>query len=164
MARGGSRQAFSDEDKARVLASLAANGGIVKRTAAECGVSPATVRKWRGQQEHGQGVAQALVDEAVDEFVEAAARVRNLALARLEDKINAGDVKASELVTIVGVLDDKVTRARGLPTSRVETSAALPDAQHLRELMSGFVEGAIRAAEQRHTDIIDAEVVAEIPR
>lgn len=164
MARGGSRLAFSDEDKARVLATLAANNGNVKRTAAECKVSPAAIRSWRGKQQHGQGVAQVLVDEAVDQFVEAAARVRNLALEKLEEKVRAGDVKASELVTIVGVLDDKVTRAKGLPTSRVETSAALPDAQHLRELMSGFVEGAIRAAEQRHSDIIEAEVVAEIPR
>jgi len=30
--------------------------------------------------------------------------------------------------------------------------------------MSGFVEGAIRAAEQRHSDIIEAEVVSEITR
>src|SRR5690242_6132706 len=164
MARGGSRQAFSDADKAQVLATLAANGGNVKRTAAECGVSPAAIRSWRGKQEHGRGVAPALIEEAVDQFVEAAGRVRNLALEKLEEKIHAGDVRASELVTIVGVLDDKVTRAKGLPTSRVETSAALPDAQHLRELMSGFVEGAIRAAEQRHADIVEAEVVAELSR
>jgi len=164
MARGGSRLAYSDEDKAQILATLAANGGNVKRTARETGASPAAIRGWKGKQEQGRGIAPALIDEAVDAFVEAAARVRNLALERLEEKIRAGDVKASELVTIVGVLDDKVTRAKGLPTSRVETQSALPDAQHLRELMSGFVEGAIRAAEQRHSDIIEAEVVSEITR
>ena len=161
--RGGERRAFSDEEKAKVLASLAANGGIVKRTAAECGVSPATVRKWRGQQSKGQGVSPALVEEAVDEFVRAAERVRNLALEKLEEKIEAGDVKASELVTVVGVLDDKITRSKGLPTSRVETASTLPDPNQLRELMSGFVEGAIRAAEQRHAEIIEADVV-EITR
>jgi transposase-like protein len=162
--RGGARTKASDEEKARVLTTLAANNGIVKRTAAECGVSPATVRKWRGELQKGQGPAAEIVEQAVDEFIEAATRVRNLALEKLEEKIRNGEAKVSELSTALGILDDKITRARGLPTSRVETASALPDANHLRELMSGFVEGAIRAAEQRHSDIIEAEVVAEVTR
>lgn len=162
--RGGERKAFSDEDKARVLTTLAANNGVVKRTAAECGVSPATIRKWRGQREQGRGPSAEIVEQAVDEFIESATRVRNLALDKLEEKIRNGEAKVSELATTLGILDDKITRARGLPTSRVETASTLPDPNQLRELMSGFVEGAIRAAEQRHSDIIEAEVVSEITR
>ncbi len=153
---------FTEADKAAVLTALAANDGNVKRTARETGVAPATVRSWRAQAAAGQGPSEALVLAAVNDFVEDAARVRNKALALLEARISAQEIKSGELVTALGVLDDKVTRAKGLPTSRVENVSALPAPEQLRELMTGFVAGAIAAAEERQADIVDAEVVEEI--
>jgi transposase-like protein len=163
MANTGTARRFSDKDKAAVLATLAANGGNLKRTARECNVLPATVRRWRDQARAGQGPPEEAVQEAVTEFVSAAARVRDLALVSLEQKIREGSLKGSELITTVGVLDDKIRLATGQPTSRTEAASALPPPDALRELMAGVVQGAIAAAERRHGEIVDAEIVREIP-
>lgn len=163
MASGGARVAFTDTDKARVLATLAANGGNVKRTARECAVSPATIRSWRSRQTRGTGVAPALVAQQVGEFVADATRIRNKALALLESRIDSGDIKPAELITSLGVLDDKIVRAKGQPDKRVEHSSSLPPAEELGKLMAGFVGAAIQAAERREGEILDAEIVQELP-
>ena len=163
MANTGNARRFSDKDKAAILATLAANGGNVKRTARDADVLPATVRRWRDAAKVGQGPSEEAVTEAVTEFVAAAGKVRDMALKSLEAKIAAGELKGSELITTVGVLDDKIRLATGQPTSRTESSSALPPAHELRELMAGVVQGAIAAAERRHDEIIDAEIVQEIP-
>lgn len=145
-----------------MLAALAANGNNVKRTARETGVLPGTIRRWRTLQQRGQGIPDASIQTAVKEFVDEAEEVRNLALTKLREKIESGDVKASELITTLGVLDDKITRARGLPTTRTEHTSALPSATELRELMAGVVQGAVEAATRRHEEIIEAEIVPEL--
>lgn len=163
MAGTSAARRFTDDDKARVYATLAANGGNVKRTSRECDVPPATIRRWRGQWDRQGPPPDANVTKAVTEFLDEAVSVRNLALTKLREKIECGDVKASELITALGVLDDKITRAKGLPTSKVEHSSALPSREDLKELMQGFVAGAIEAAERRHGEIVDAEVVEVAP-
>lgn len=158
----GARQ-FTQADKAQALVTLAANGGNIKRTARDLGVNPNTVRRWRTLAETDSGPDKALVAVAIKEFVGDAERVRNKALGLLEARIDAGEIKAGELITALGVLDDKITRSKGLPTSTVNHQSALPSPEELRGLMTGFVAGAIAAAEERQTIIVDAELVEEIP-
>jgi len=110
----------------------------------------------------GTGPSQDLVAAAVSEFVDDAERVRNKALAQIEEELDNGEVKPAQLITILGVLDDKITRARGLPTAKVEHSSSLPPAAELQAVLAGVVQGAIAAAELRDS-VIDAEVVQEIP-
>jgi len=146
-----------------VLAALVANGGNVKRTSRDTGVSPAAIRSWRGKQEQGHGVAVALIEDASAQFVVDATRVRNKALVQMERLIDEGKVNAATLNTIFGTLTDKIHLVQGLPTNRTEhTGSTLPDAEQLKALMQPFVANAIVMAEQRHSDIIEAEVVREI--
>lgn len=161
MNRGNARK-FTDKDKAAALVALAANGGIIKRTAAELGILPATLRRWRDQDKQQAGPSADLVAQAVTHFVDQAETVRNLALDKLETLIRADALSGRELITALGVLDDKVTRAKGLPTHNVQTTSTLPDAGVLRELMAGFIEGSVRAAEAREAEIVEAEIV-ELP-
>jgi transposase-like protein len=160
MPRGGSRTAHTDTDKARILVTLAANGGNVLRTARECSVSPASIRRWREDDRRGTGPSKSAVVAQIGVFVDDAERVRNKALAVLEQRINDGEIKPSELIATLGVLDDKITRAKGLPTQRVEHGNGLPQAADLAAL-GAVVAGAIAAASTRHDEIVEAEIVED---
>jgi ribosomal protein L22 len=58
------------------------------------------------------------------------------------------------------MLQDKVSIAKGLATSRTETVHALPSPQEMAEVLGAVLKGAIQSAQERDLDIIDAEIVA----
>lgn len=153
------RTTYSDEDLARLYVSLTANEGNVKRTARDTGIPESTVRSWKQKWETDGPPSYGEVEVAVSDFTTDAERVRNKALASIEEKIPGA--KVGELTTLVGVLDDKIMRARGLATGRVEHTLALPAADEIREALSAVFQGAIQAAANREADIIDAEVIEE---
>jgi transposase-like protein len=153
---------FTEADKARIVTALAANGGNIKRTAREMGLSPTTVRRYRDKFDHGTGPSTAVVARVAGEFVEDATRIRDKAMLSLERRIDAEEIKASELITALGVLTDKVRLAEGLATSKVEHSSAFPPPDELQAILSGVVQGAIAAAERRDGEIVDAQIVEVI--
>jgi len=158
------RSTYTVEDKARVLAVLAANDGNIKRTARETGVPVNTVRRWKTQDAAGAGPPTAVVVAAVGEFVDDAQEVRGMALAQLKVQVASGHVSSSDLIKIVGILDDKVRLAKGMATARTEhVGNGLPAPEQVRELMSEFAAGLIEGARRTHEDIVEAELVAEIP-
>lgn len=161
MAGKSNARRFTEADKAAGLTALAANGGNIKRTAGELDISPVTLRRWRDQAKRGNGPSEELVEAAVDDFVSTATRIRNKALTALEQAIDAGKVRPSELNAIAGTLDDKLTRASGLPTSRVETQPAM-SREEMALAMGAVIQGAIEAARNRQ-EVIEAEVVPELP-
>lgn len=150
---------YSDQDLARLYVSLSANEGNVKRTARDTGIPESTVRSWKKKWDDGEAPPQADVELAVTTFTEDAERVRDKALKAIEEKIPTA--KVGELTTLVGVLDDKITRARGLATGRVEHVHALPDADEIRRTLGAVLQGTLQAAAAREEDIIDAEVIEE---
>lgn len=157
------RATYSDADKARVYVVLTANDGNVKRTSREAGVPENTVRRWRDEWEKNGPPATEEVEQAVSEFTTQATTVRDLAVDVMEKKLkllqqDPDKAKLAELSTVVGVLDDKIRRASGLDEgNRVDHHHHLPAADEIRELMTGFVQGAIAAAERRTLEIVDAE-------
>jgi transposase-like protein len=153
------RTTYTDEELARLYVTLASNEGNVKRTARDTGIPESTVRRWKTEWETNGPPAVEAVEQAVSTFTEDAERVRNKALKAIEEKIPGA--KVGELTTLVGVLDDKITRARGLPTGRVEYAHALPPADEIREALTAIFQGAVQAAADRELDIIDAEVIEE---
>lgn len=58
-------------------------------------------------------------------------------------------------------MDDKIRLASGLATKRTETVHTLPTRDEMKELMSGFADGLVSAAEDRasETVLIEAESV-----
>ncbi len=153
------RAKYTDADKARVYVALQANEGNVKRTAREIGLPENTVRRWRDDWARNGAPPTEEVAQALGDFIGEAVLVRDFAITTLKKKIP--DAKPSELITIIGVLDDKITRARGLATNRTEHVHTLPAAEEIRELMAGFVRGALQAAELRQGEIVDAEIVEQ---
>lgn len=135
---------------------MRANGGNVKRTEAECNIPAPTIRRWRTQWERE---APAGGEVAVDEFVSDATRIRDAALVLLEQRIGSGEIKPIELIKVIGTLDDKISRAMGLDVKRVEHSLALPSAEEMEKLMGPYARAGLLAAERRHEEILDAEVV-----
>jgi transposase-like protein len=153
------RSRFSEEDKQRVFVHLASNDGNVKRTARELGMAPSTVRKWRDEwQKDGPPPAEEL-EEVVADFVNRAETVRFKALDVAEELIDARKVKLSELNVTVGVLSDKIDRAKGIDRPRGEEQNALLASDQVRELVVGFVQGMQQLAEAREAEIIEAELV-----
>lgn len=151
------RATYTETDKATVYVVLRANDGNVKRTARETGVPENTVRRWRNEFVEEPPRVE-LVEAATGEFVDDASRVRNLALRRIETLI-PDSTKISELNVTVGILTDKIDRARGL-TDKVSHEHHLPGADEIRELMQGFVEAGRELARNREYEIVDAEVLA----
>lgn len=161
---------WSDEDKARAYVALAANDGNVKRTAREIGVPENTLRRWRDDWQQNGPPQTEDVEMAMGEFLEEASNLRGRALLALKLKVeqlikDPKAVKVAELTTLVGVLDDKITRASGLATSRTEHVHTLPSPDEIREALGQVFQGALDAAKQRAEDIQDADFteVGETP-
>lgn len=157
-----SRRSYTDRDKALVYITLNSNEGNVRRTARDTGVPVMTVHTWKTQwQKEGfpEEILESL-ESTVTTFIDEAEEVRDLTLKRMRTEIEdpSSKIALNQLATTFGILDDKVTRARGLPTTRQENVMTLPNGDDIRELFQGFVKGIILAAQERH-DIIEAEVV-----
>lgn len=161
---------YSDEDRAKVAMSLAISGGNVKRASRETNVPEQTVRNWKKKWDDEGGpppeVSDVVETKIAPQFVETATRVRDAALAKIEELIPETDVKdLARLVTVFGTADDKIRLALGLATSRKEVTHSLPSPEEMRELAQSFAQGAVEAALNRDADIIDVTVEeqAELP-
>lgn len=152
------RRVYTDRDRALVYTTLTANEGNVKRTSRETGIPIATVRDWKQKWEKGglPDTVEEALPAVAEEFTADATRIRNKALIRLEQKIDADQVGAKDLLVAVGVLTDKVRLVEGKATSRTEnvSSGTLP-VDEVRELFAGFVKGVVEAAATR-ADVISS--------
>lgn len=152
-----SRKTYTPEQLAHAYVVLETNQGNVKRTARDCNLPESTIRRWRDLWlEDGPPDLEAVAIEATD-FIEDAERVRDKALKTLEGKLDSATPSA--LVATIGMLQDKVSIARGLATSRHETVLALPSSQEIAETLGAVLQGAIQAAKARDHDILDADLV-----
>lgn len=152
------RTTYTDDELARLYVALTANEGNVKRTARDTGVPESTVRKYKKQWEtEGPPQATEAVEKAVTDFTVDAERVRNKALLSIEEKIPGA--KVGELTTLVGVLDDKIMRARGLAVGRVEHVHKLPPAEEIKAVLGAVFQGSLEAAAQREGEIVDVQVI-----
>lgn len=157
------RATYTDEHKAAVYVALAANEGNVKRTARDTGVPISTIRRWRDEWERLDNLPEPKeLGEAIENFADKAESIRMKALLELERQLHTA--KPGDLIKIVGILDDKITRARGLADRTVEHRHVLPTADELRELVTAFAESSRQTALTRADDIIDAEIVEQAVR
>jgi len=157
------RATYTDEQKASAYVVLASNEGNIKRTSRDTGVPISTLRSWRDEWARLESLpAPEKLDEAIGTFADKAETIRMKALNELERQLHTA--KPGDLIKIVGILDDKITRARGLADRTVEHRHLLPSVDELHALVSGFAEASRRSALSRAEDIIDAEVVEQAPR
>jgi hypothetical protein len=119
-----------------------------------------TVRRWRNEFVENPPSLEA-VELALGNFVEDADRVRHKALRKIEEMIDANKATVSALNVTVGVLTDKIDRARGLDIHRVEHQHHLPSPEEARELIRGFAQEVFALSVSRDAEIIDAEVVEQ---
>lgn len=165
------KRAYGPDDKATVYVALKIHDGNIGRSSKETGIPEQTIRNWKREWEDS-GVpseVQEVTEKVADDIVERFEEVRALAVDQLIVALRKGDVKPRELATILGILDDKIVRARGLATSRQEVVHTLPEAKVVRELMRSLVQGALEGQSRREielteADIIDVEVVEPAPK
>lgn len=152
-----SRKTYTPEQMAHAYVVLETNQGNVKRTARDCNLPESTIRRWRDLWKEDGPPDLDVVAPVVTDFVENAERVRDAALTVLEGKLDSATPSA--LVATIGMLQDKVSIARGLATSRHETVHALPSPQEIAETLGAVLQGAIAAAKARDHDILEADIV-----
>lgn len=165
------RRVYTPEDKAAAFVALRIHDGNIGRASRETGIPEQTLRNWR-QEWETSGLPQEIeevAEKVADDIVSAYEHVRSLAVEQLSAALRRGDVKPRELATIIGILDDKIVRAKGLATSRQEVVHTLPDAKVVREIMTSLVRGALEAAAERdqellEADIIDGEIIEQAPK
>lgn len=152
------RRTYTTDDRARVHTLLVVHDGNVERTARESGVPAQTVRDWKAKwakEGPPPEVSEAAVDVATD-FVNQAMGTRFEAIVLLRAKL--GEASPRDLATVIGILDDKITRAKGLATGRVEHvhTPQLPPPEELGPMLGNYLERALGAARRR-----DAAVTIE---
>lgn len=153
---------WSEQDKADAYVVWVMNEHNVRRTSRETGVPHGTLRYWVREWEENGAPDTSVVSEAAEGFVASASRVREKAISKLEELIPQAEVKQlSAVATVVGIMDDKIRLASGLATKRTETVHTLPSRDDMKELMSGFVDGLVGAADARAAEIVDGEVIVE---
>lgn len=156
------RASYSEQDKARVFLALTANDGNVKRTARETGVPETTVRNFKREFEENPP-SQEIVQQEFEtgDYVAELETLRKELAVALRKKIP--DMTGHQLAVSYGIVDDKLTRARGLATSRTEHVHALPSAEELALAGQMLATGAIEAARRRQEELAQAEVRREQP-
>ena len=160
------RRLYTDQERAAVFAALEINGGQIKTTARETGVPVSTVRDWKREwEEHGvpKEVTEVL-PEVIEDIVEALTRVRDKGLLELERQIESGEMKGAPLVQAVNILTDKIRLYKGQATQVKEERMELPPPEQLREMVAGFFQGVVSAANERAEEIVDAEIVEPAER
>lgn len=162
------RVGWSDDDKAAAYVVWIANDKNMTRTAQDTGLPQSTLRYWI-KEWNKNGAPDAVLDKVPTqayEFIHHANEVRDAAIKKLAELIPQAEVKQlSAVATVVGILDDKIRLANGLATKRVENTVALPSKDDMKELMGSFVGGLVGAAEERASEVIEAEaVVVEQPK
>lgn len=151
------RGSYSEQDKARVFVALTVNDGNIKRTARETGLPESTVRNWKREFETNPPSQEAVeVEVTSGDTVGQIEQARNEALVALRKKIPS--MNGSQLGVVFGILDDKLTRARGLATERTEHTVKLPSAEELALAGQMLAQGALEAAKQRQREIAEADV------
>lgn len=155
------RRFYSDEDKARGYTALTVHDGNISRAARETGISESTLRDWRKAWE-AEGVPKEIADKAAveaDDFIVRASSLRDTAMETARSKIP--EAKVGELTTLIGVLDDKIYRARTLKKNPGDDGPKQIDARAAGELLAGFVQEAMRSAEERQRSVTGAENTPE---
>lgn len=156
---------YDEAARARVYTTLLANEGNVKRTARELSIPESTVRSMKKSFETNPPSVEA-VEAATADFVATAKEVRDLALQRIKERLESADKKEQgtlpQLSTVLGVLDDKITRVEG-PTQRTQVDHVhhLPSADEARALMGALLEGAIKGGYERQAELAEAELVEQ---
>ena len=156
------RTEWTDEDKAAAYVIWISNDKNIRATARQCGIGHTTIAYWVKQWEEN-GPPERLDDKIranAYEFVHHASTVRQKAMDKLEELIPEAEIKQlGTLATVVGIMDDKIRLAQGLATKRTETVHTLPTKEEMKELMSGFADNLVSAAEERANEVV--EITAE---
>lgn len=163
------RPRYDVDTKARIYVALRANEGNLKKTSREEGIPVNTLRNWRNDWEMNKNIPDAnVIDIAYGDFLKNVEDARNRAVGLISQglegldptKLSMGDLK--NLAVVVGVLDDKWNRAKGLDRDRnLHVHHHLPAADELRDLMGGYVTEQI---EQAQHEVVDADYVEVVPQ
>jgi hypothetical protein len=100
---------YSDDDRAKALAALAANGGNVNLTARELEIPEATLRSWHNGTSHPEASQDFAAQKS--ELAARWLKVANVALDVLDK--GGEDLRVRDAATVAGIATDKMLLLRG---------------------------------------------------
>jgi hypothetical protein len=124
----------------------------------------ATVRRWRDEFKESPPSVES-VEQAAGDFIGEADEIRMMGLTALRGKLtqlvaNPKDVNVGQVTTMIGILTDKIDRAAGLATSKIEHEHTLSSGA-IREALVGFVQDMQVLSSSRENEIQDAEIIEQ---
>lgn len=160
------RKVYADEQKAAAFIAWSVNKENVRRASKDSGVPESTIRDWAKVWKISGPEPELLeiAEQIAGDFVDEATRVRDKALAALERSIDSGELKDEKLITVVGVLEDKIRLGKGLATSRSETIQPAFDVNEVKELLAEYVVSTVAETKQRKKEMQQAGVEEIIPK
>lgn len=159
-------RSYTDHEKARAYVRLMTNDGNVYKTSKELGMPIGTLRSWKESwDENGPPrKIEKMVDGELNTFIMQAEEVIDLSFDRLKELIPDADVKnIGALGTMIGILSDKVTRAKGLPTHKTEVVHKLPSPEEFKIGLAQYAKTMRELQVNREVEIHDVEIVREQP-
>ncbi len=88
--------------------------GSIARAARESNVDPQTLRKWVSDEDNAY-LLNELRDRIMTELVEASRAVALLAVEKVREKLESGNVSAKDAGILFGIASDKIVRFATLP-------------------------------------------------
>jgi hypothetical protein len=73
----------------------------------------------------------------------------------MEAKLLNGEGTVAQIATVMGILDDKIARAKGLADRVTEHKITLPSRDEIVSALDGLRQGAIEAATARDEVIVE---------
>lgn len=151
------RTTYTEQDKARLYVVLTANNGNIKRTARETGIPESTVRNFKREFDENPPAREAVEAEAVSgDYIGELESLRTQIIGALRKEIP--QMKGQQLAIAFGIVEDKLTRARGLATERTEHVHKLPSPEEIALAGQMLAQGAIEAARTRQLEMQEANV------
>lgn len=156
------RSYWTDADKARVWVCLEANEGNLKRTSDDTNIPRTTIRDFVKEWERNGGQPPAsvmrIVRSAREDFVSRMEVARAMTMDRLIEIIP--EIKnAQQAATVIGILDDKITRAKNV---RIPSEAPEPASlEQVQDQVGQWLLGAVAKAASRRIDTVESTAVEQ---
>ena len=147
------RVQYTEPEKAQAFVIWVSTDYNMFRTSKDTGIPQSTIRNWIRDWKQEKNIPELeAVEQQVDDFIAEADIVRFRALRRIKEVLpEAGPQQLGSLVTVVGVLSDKIDRVKGLPNQRVQHTV---DTTSVDATLSKFLDGLSELSKNREDELV----------
>lgn len=154
-------QTYSPEDEVLTYIAYQLEGHNASAASKATGVPADTIRRWvvRWNREGFEPGESAYVDKTVKGFIGKATKIRDMALARMEQAIPETK-NVAQLMIVVDKLNAQVRLASGQATSIVENREI--DVAEITSVLAKYLEDTASSTIERHNIVVDVDFEEQV--